>query len=176
MRRILVIGNPGAGKTALSRELGHILSLPVIHLDREFWLPGWIERERDDWRRIVAELAAGDEWIIDGNYHSSNDIRFPRADSIIFLDFPTRTCLTRILKRVATSFGRVRPDMADGCPEKIDLEFIKWVWRFRRDIRPSILEDLDTYFADPGPIILKNRRQVHDFVARIGDRDRSTGE
>ena len=167
MKRILIIGIPGAGKSVLARRLGDILNLPVIHLDQHFWKPGWVETEKTVWRGMVQQLVSGKSWIIDGNYDSSHDIRFPRADTIIYFDFPTRLCLWRITWRILGSHGQIRPDMADGCPERFDFEFFKWVWRFRKDVRPKIPGNIDRYFKGDTLVILKNARDVSDFLAGI---------
>ncbi len=142
-RRIAVIGSSGAGKSTLSTALGASTGLPVIHLDREYWLPGWVEPDRESWNARLADLAAQPEWIIDGQYGASLATRLARADLAIFLDLPTATCLWRIAKRIAGTHGRVRPDMGDGCPEKLDLEFVRFVATFRRLQRPKIVTALE---------------------------------
>ena len=147
MQKILVIGIPGAGKSTFSIRLGQLLQLPVIHLDYHYWNPGWIETDSDKWREKVTALVTGEKWIIDGNYGSTFDIRMPECDSIFFFDFPTRLCLWRALKRSTLHRKRVRPDMAPGCPERIDFEFYKWIWNFRKDNRPHIFKMLERYAA-----------------------------
>jgi adenylate kinase family enzyme len=164
MKRIVIIGNPGAGKSTLAVQLGKFLNLPVIHLDKEFWQPGWVETDPEIWRQKVHEMSAAEEWIIDGTYDSSIDIRLPRADTIIFLDFPTLTCIWRIFKRVFRGYNKIRPDMAKGCPEKIDYSFIRWTWNFRRNIRPRILESIDKHFGGNELINLKNAREIDNFL------------
>ena len=66
----------------------HQTGLPLIHLDKEFWQPGWVQTPRPEWRAKVAELAAGERWIMDGNYDSSLDLRLPRADTVLWFDYP----------------------------------------------------------------------------------------
>ena len=106
--------------------------LPLLHLDQLYWRPGWRKTPKAEWERIVADLAARDEWIMDGCYDSSFHIRMPRADTIIWLDLPRRIAFPRVLRRIALSFGRVRQDAAPGCPEWLDWEFLRWAWTFRR--------------------------------------------
>jgi len=167
VKRILVIGNPGAGKSTLSIQLGRILSLDVIHLDKCFWQRGWIKTDEDIWQETVRELVSRDMWVIDGSYHRTLDIRLPRADTIIFLDFKTTVCLFSIFKRVIFSYGKQRLDMADGCPEKFDPVFVRWIIRYRRDIRPIILDLLTSLSPTQRLIVLKNRRQVREFLSKI---------
>src|SRR5436853_202107 len=111
MQRVLVIGISGAGKSTLSRALAARTGLPLIHLDKEFWQPGWVITPKQQWRERVASLAARERWIMDGNFDASLDLRLPRADTLIWFDYLTLRCLWRALKRVAGSFGHVRPDL-----------------------------------------------------------------
>ncbi len=164
MKRILIIGSPGAGKSTLAVQLGKLIHLPVIHLDKEFWQPGWVEMPKDKWRGRVGELASGDEWIIDGTYDSSLEIRLLRADTVIFLDFPRYICFWRILKRITFSWGQVRFDMAQGCPEKLDIPFIKWVWNFRRNNYPRMFEKIQKYFLNGNLIILRSKNDIDRFT------------
>jgi len=106
--------------------------LPLIHLDQHAWLPGWKEMDRAQWQARVGQLIAGDRWIIDGNYTGSLARRLERADTVIMLDYPVWLCLGRVLRRVLTTRGRVRADMADGCPERFDAGFLLYIALFRR--------------------------------------------
>jgi adenylate kinase family enzyme len=130
MQRVLVIGSPGAGKSTLATELANRTGLPLIHLDQQYWRSGWVEPSKAEWLNQVAELIAGDQWIIDGNYGGSLEQRLARADTVIDLQFPAWLCVWRILRRVARSWGRVRPDMAEGCPEQLNLEFLVYTATF----------------------------------------------
>src|SRR2546423_1075672 len=123
MQRVVILGSGGAGKSTLARRLGLATGLPVIHLDAEYWQPGWIEPERDQWDQRVSELAAGEQWIMDGNFSRTLDVRLRACDTIIFLDVPRLLCLQRVIRRWWRNRGQVRDDMAPECPEKIDWEF-----------------------------------------------------
>jgi len=122
MRKILVIGSGGAGKSTFAQRLGDVLNLKVIHLDSLYWSPGWVEMPKDKWRTIVEELVKRDSWIIDGNYGGTLDSRLAACDGVIFLDVPRLICLRRVLKRVALYRKESRPDMAAGCPERLKVE------------------------------------------------------
>jgi adenylate kinase family enzyme len=135
LQRVLVIGSPGAGKSTLSREIAARTGLPLHHLDRMFWLPGWVERDRDEGRAILSEVLAQDRWIIDGNYGSTLPMRLQRADTVVWLDYPTALCLGRVFKRWWQYRGRARPDMTEGCPESLNLQFLHYVLVFRRSWR-----------------------------------------
>ncbi len=145
MQRILVIGSPGAGKSTLAHALAGQTGLPLHHLDRMHWLPGWVERDRDEGRAELAEVLAGERWIIDGNYGSLLPMRLERADTVIWLDYPTRLCLWRVLKRWWQYRGKSRPDMTDGCPERLDPEFLLYVLAFRSNWRARNAQALDRF-------------------------------
>jgi adenylate kinase family enzyme len=136
MQRILVIGSPGSGKSTLATELARRTGLPLIHLDQQHWRPGWVEPSKEEWARQIDEMVAGERWIIDGNYGGSLAARLARADTVIDLRFPAWLCVWRLLRRVASSFGRVRPDMAEGCPEQFSFDFLLYTalfpWTARR--------------------------------------------
>ena len=166
MKRIMVIGCSGAGKSTLATSLGGRLGLPVVHLDQLFWNPGWVETPNDDWDEQMRTLVAEERWIIDGNYGRTQEMRMERADTIILLDFPRWLCLWRVFGRVLRSYGRVRPDLAPGCPEQLpDLEFLMWIWRFRRRSRPALMNRLEEYRAGRTVFILTSPRQVRYFVS-----------
>lgn len=99
MRRVLVIGASGAGKSTFAAQLGQRTGLPVIHLDREYWQPGWTEPSREAWKATVARLIAGECWILDGNFGGSMDLRLQACDTVVFLDMPRLTCIRRVLLR-----------------------------------------------------------------------------
>ncbi len=167
IRRIIVIGCAGGGKSTLAREMGEILDLEVIHLDRLFWRPGWVETPREEWRAIQEEFLRREAWIIDGNYGSTMSLRLAAADTVIFLDFPRLLCLVRVIKRWLANYGRTRPDLGPGCPEGIDLEFIRWIWNFRSRSRPRILANLAGLSGDKELIVLRRPREVRRFLQTL---------
>lgn len=167
MQRVLVIGISGAGKSTLSRALAERTGLPLIHLDKEYWRPGWTMTPRDEWRPKVAELAAREHWIMDGNFDSSLDLRLPRADTLVWFDYPTLLCLWRAMKRVAKSYGRVRPDLAPECPERIDVDFLRYIWGFNRVQRPRILRQIAEHGRHLAPIVIRKDRDARTFLAGL---------
>ena len=163
MKRIVIIGCGGAGKSTLARQLGEKLNLPVVHLDKIFWKPGWVEMDKEEFdARIRAEMDK-ETWIIDGNYNRTMPERIQRSDTVIYLDFSRMTCLWGVIKRNLTNRGKVRPDMGEGCPEKIDIEFLKWVWNYNRDKRERNYRLLNEA-THAQTIVLKNRRMVKRFL------------
>jgi adenylate kinase family enzyme len=165
MNRVLVVGCSGAGKSEFSRRLSERTGLPLIHLDQEFWQPGWMPMPTDVWRRRVAELAAGPRWIMDGQFGGTLGIRLRYADTVFFLDMPRWLCLARVLRRTARHFGRTRPDMTPGCPEHIDREFLKYIWNYQRDHRPRHQEALEEFGGTV--IVLRSPADVGAYLARL---------
>lgn len=164
-KRILIFGSPGAGKTTLSEKLGKMLGLPVKHLDKYFW-KNWKECPDDQWDKIILGFAGEDKWIIDGNYFRTIDMRLERADTVIFLDYKRSLCLWSVLKRVIKYHGKQRFDMGDGCPERIDLSFMKWVYQFPKVHKPRLLSRVNEY-PNINKIVLKSRKEADIFLSNI---------
>ncbi|WP_426238257.1 AAA family ATPase [Pararhizobium sp. DWP1-1-3] len=168
-RRILVVGCSGGGKSTLSRKLSAKLNLPYISMDRDFfWLPGWVKRPKVEERVLIAASVAQDRWIMDGSGPSTFDLRFPRTDLVIWVRLPRLVCLWGLVCRVASSFGRVRPDVAPGCPEQLpDREFLSYIWNFERRISPVIVNMLDRHAPDMPVLTLKSRRDIDALTERV---------
>ena len=165
MQRVLIIGCGGSGKSTLARQLGEKTGLPVVHLDKLFWHPGWVESTKEEIDQRIMEAMAEPQWIMDGNYNRTLPKRLEYCDTVIYLDFSTFACLLGVAKRVLTTYGQVRPDMAEGCPERFDLEFLKWVWKFNGKHRKRYYELLAQ--TEKNVYIFKNRRQVKKFLNSI---------
>lgn len=138
----MVIGCGGSGKTTLSRALAQRTGLPLVHLDAEYWRPGWTPTPAEEWRARVARLAAEPRWILDGNYGGTLDLRLARADCVVFLDVGAVRCLSRVTARRFRHGGRSRPSLAPGCPERITLSFAWWILTYRWRRRPGIVARL----------------------------------
>lgn len=167
MQRVLVIGSGGSGKTTLARRLGARLGLAVVHLDALYWRAGWVEPPREVWRERVAELARREAWVMDGNYSGTLEQRLAACDTVVFLDLPRTLCLWRVLKRGLTYHGRSRPDMAAGCPERLTLDFLLWVWRYPARSRPKVLRLLAAHAEGRRVVRLRSRAEVEEFLAGI---------
>ena len=166
MKRIILIGCGGAGKSTLARKMGDILNIPVVHLDKLFWKPNWVETSPEEFDALLAQELAKDRWIMDGNFNRTMPERIKRCDTIIYLDFSRVACLLGVVKRVITTYGKVRPDMGEGCPERVDLDFLKWVWNFNKNKRESYYKMLNEV-ENIETIVLKNRRAAKLFLKSL---------
>ena len=166
MERIMIIGCGGAGKSTLARQLGEKTGLPVIHLDKLFWRPGWVNLTREEFDVVHNAAIEEKKWILDGNFDRTMEPRIRRCDTVVYLDFSRIACLCGVMKRILTTYGKVRPDMGDGCPERFDLEFLQWVWNFNKNKREKNYRLLEQY-GDKRIYILKNRKQVKEFLESL---------
>lgn len=166
MERILIIGCGGAGKSTLARQLGEKLDIPVVHLDKLYWRPGWVHVSPEEFDVLLDDVLKQEAWIMDGNFNNTIPKRIAHCDTIIYLDFSRFACIRGVLKRVITTYGTVRPDMGEGCPERFDWEFLRWVWNFNRDKREKYYRLLNET-ENVETIVLKNRRMVKRFLNQL---------
>jgi adenylate kinase family enzyme len=175
-KRILILGPSGAGKSTLARLIGERLGVPVVHLDRFFWNPGWVQTDVPAFREQVAEAVKGDTWVMDGNYtDQSLDLRLPRADAVIWLDFPRRIYFPRVLRRMLVNYGSAREDLGPGCPERIDLPFLKWVWTYPGR-RPEHVEIMANLPAGVRGVVLRSPAEVAAFAGALPHALTAAGE
>jgi adenylate kinase family enzyme len=163
MKRIVIIGSGGAGKTSLALDLGKKFGIPVHHLDAIFWRPGWKPMERREFEAAQRDLMGAPAWVIDGNYGGTMELRLAAADTIIFMDLPRATCLFGALKRRIQQ--RTRPDKVAGNRERLTLEYLLWIWNYRSTRRLGILKRLETLRDEKTIIILGSRAQTTAFLA-----------
>lgn len=167
MRKVLVIGAGGAGKSTFARRLGKLLNLEVIHLDALYWHAGWVETPKGVWAERVAELVQREAWIMGGNYSGTFDIRLRACDAVVFLDMPRLVCLWRVLKRLLIYRNRSRPDMAAGCDEKFNLEFLLWVWNYPKRTRPKIIAWMRENAGSKKVVWLRSPAEAQSYLADI---------
>ncbi|MDH6307331.1 adenylate kinase family enzyme [Dysgonomonas sp. PFB1-18] len=168
MNKVIIIGNCGAGKTTFAIQIARKIGLPLIHLDKEYYQPGWKRPEKDQWQKKVTELVSEPKWILDGNYISSLDIRLKEADTIIFLDINRWICILSVLKRIMQ--GNIRDDMALGCKERFDTKFLKYVWSYNKQIRPRVYDLLNEY-RETDLIILNSRKEMREYIDHFPKND-----
>jgi len=167
MRRALVMGCSGAGKSTFARKLAVQRGLPFVSIDQIFWQPGWVESDRAEFSARMTREAEKPAWVMDGNYtsHGAGVLRRARADTIFWFDLPRWACMIGVLRRSLLGYGVVRPEMAPGCPEKFDVEFYRYVWTFQAQQKPKLV----AYFAELRPdqrlIKFTTRAQANAFLA-----------
>ncbi|MDA7966048.1 hypothetical protein [Ruegeria sp.] len=159
--RVLVIGCSGGGKSTLSLKISERFGLEYQSYDRDVrWLPGWRTRDRDEQRKIVADLVNRERWVMDGTTVSTFDLRLPRADLVVWVRVPRRTSLLGVARRVLANYGTVRLDMAEGCPEQLpDWEFLSYIWTFEKRVAPRIVAAVDHIAPTVPLVILRSRRE-----------------
>ena len=166
--KIAVIGYSGAGKSTLARALGERYGIPVLQFDQVYWASGWQKRDKAEAHQIAHEFTEQPEWVIDGNYAKFEyQRRMADADAIIFLNFPRLICFFRALRRYFRYRGQTRADMAEGCPEKMDLEFMRWVlWEGRtRKETEKFREVLEKY--PEKVMVLKSQKDIDRYLEGV---------
>ena len=161
MQRIVVIGCPGSGKSTLSRELHSKTGISLYHLDMMYWNADKTTVEKSVFLGRLAAVLKKDEWIIDGNYSSTMDLRIAACDTVIFLDYPLDLCLAGIRERR----GKPRSDMPWIETEE-DAEFIEFIKSYNEKQKPKVLDLLQKY-SDKEIIILKSREQANAFLSGV---------
>lgn len=165
-KKIMIIGCGGSGKSTLAKKLGEKLNIPVIHLDQLFWRSGWSKVSNEEFETLLYHEIIKDYWIIDGNFNRTIQDRLNQCDTVIYLDYSRITCILRVLKRVLSNYGKTRLDMGENCPEKFDMEFLKWIWNFNKDHRDKYYEILSNA-KDKNVIILHNRKECRDLLNEL---------
>ncbi len=164
--KIAIIGYSGCGKSSLARHLGEAYNCAILHLDSVHWLPGWKERERKDEAAIVEQfMDCHTDWVIDGNYAGlSYERRMEEADRIIFMNFNRFACFYRAAKRYFKYRGRSREDMGEGCLEKMDFTFMRWILHDGRTSRyqqryRNVLEKYGNK-----TVVIQNQKQLTRYI------------
>ena len=158
MKKVIVIGCPGSGKSTVSRALHNKTGIPLYHLDMMYWNADKTTVEKSVFLERLSDVLEKDEWIIDGNYSSTMELRMAACDTVIFLDYPLDVCLDGIRERR----GKPRSDMPWIETEE-DSEFIEFIKNYNEQQKPKVLELLKKY-SDKNIIILESREQADAFV------------
>jgi adenylate kinase family enzyme len=167
MQRIMIVGQPGSGKSTLAQALGARTGLPVVHIDHIHWLPGWVERSRDEKTRLCREVEARESWIFEGGHSVTWDSRLARADLLIWLDLPVAVRFWRVVRRTVIYHGRTRPDLPENCPEGFHREtmpFWRFIWRTRNSARARLQRLWDSVPVDQAKLHLTSARDVRRYL------------
>ena len=159
--RIIVLGCPGSGKSTFARALAARTGLPLIHLDSVWWRADGSHISRDEFDRALAELLAGEKWIMDGDYSRTYEVRLRAADTVIFLDYPEDVCMAGIVGRV----GEERPDMP-WTESALDPELVAMAKNYARDNRPVLLDLLRRY-ADRQVLVFTDRTRADRWLYEL---------
>ena len=159
--RIIVLGCPGSGKSTFARALAARTGLPLIHLDSVWWRADGSHISRDEFDRALAGLLAGEQWIMDGDYSRTYEVRLRAADTVIFLDYPEDVCMAGIVGRV----GEERPDMP-WTESTLDPELVAMVKNYARDNRPVLLDLLRRY-ADRQVLVFTDRTRADRWLSEL---------
>lgn len=168
--KIAIIGYSGSGKSTLARRLAEVYGTDVLHFDAVQFLPGWEVRPQEEKARITEEfLNTHDAWVIDGTYSKLFfERRMEEADEIVLLLFNRFTCLFRAYCRYRKYANATRPDMAEGCNEKFDWEFTKWILWLGRDRKSrERFHRVAAQYKDKA-VIIKNQKQLDAYLAAKG--------
>ena len=169
MKKVLIIGNCGSGKTTFARKLAVKTELPLVHLDQLYWYGNWEHRPREEFDSLLERELEKPQWILDGNFHRTLPLRLTHSDTVIFFDLPTLTCLAGITKRVFSHWGKTREDMGGNCPEYFDtrkLELYRNVLSFNKQHRSHYYRLLSQH-EGLRVIVFKNRRQAEAFLKTL---------
>ena len=158
MKKVIVIGCPGSGKSTVSRALHNKTGIPLYHLDMMYWNADKTTVEKSVFLERLFAVLEKDEWIIDGNYGSTMELRMAACDTVIFLDYPLDICLDGIRERR----GKPRSDMPWIETEE-DAEFTEFIKNYNEQQKPKVLELLEKY-SDKNIVIFKSREQADAFL------------
>lgn len=166
MKRILILGCAGCGKSTLAKKLGKMYDLEVLHLDTIYWKAGWIEEDPKVFKKLQEEFLPKPSWVIDGNYRETLDLRLNYCDTVIYLDYRRSVAIRGIFKRYFQYKNKERDSIANGCPEKIDRSFFMWVWHFNKKAKPLIMEKINKC-ENVDVYVFKNRRSLNKFINNL---------
>jgi len=167
MRRVMIIGQPGSGKSTIARKVGEITLLPVVHIDLIHWKSGWIERTRPEKGALCAEVHAREKWIFEGGHSATWPERLQRCDTLIWLDYPLGKRFGRVLSRTFKYLGKSRPDMPEGCHERFSWEFYRWIWNTRHSGRELMERYYNQATKDKATYWLQNDTHVKLFLDNL---------
>ncbi len=169
MKRILIIGNAGSGKTTFAKKLAARLELPLVHLDKLYWFGEWEHLTRDEFDTLLQKELEKSEWIIDGNFNRTISHRLKYCDTVFYFDLPVVTCIAGITKRILKNHGKVRDDMGGNCVEYFDKQKIslyKNVISFNKEHRKNYYKLLENT-KDVKIVVFKSRRQADKYLDLI---------
>ncbi len=166
--RVLVIGCSGTGKSTLAQAIASLRGLAYVSMDRDiFWLPGWTLRPRPESIALIEKAVEGSHWIMDGNSPGTLPLRLPRTDIVIWRRPPRHIALRGVISRWFRYRGRSRPEMAPGCPERLDWKFLRYIWTFERNEAPQFQAMLERHGGHVPIVTLMSYRDGDELLSRL---------
>lgn len=162
MKKIIVIGSPGAGKSVFSKKLRDITNIQLYHLDMLYHKKDGTHISKEELEEKLIEIFKKDSWIIDGNYQRTIEMRLKECDTVFLLDFPTEVCIEGAKSRV----GKKREDLP-WIEEKLDENFKQVISNFSKEKLPRIYELLDKYKDEIDINIFKSRDEADNYIQKI---------
>lgn len=168
--RIAIVGPSGSGKSTIARKLAQITKLPLFHLDRYYWKPGWKLRNEAEWAEIQQQLIQENPcWIIEGTYSNSLPIRFEPSQTIIYLDYPKPVYIWRAFVRAISNYGKSRSDVANGCQDNLNWKYVLHILTWSKTHDPAVKAMVKKYSAGRNVYVLRNDREVQDFLQKVAE-------
>lgn len=161
--KIIIIGCPGSGKSTLSKQLSDILNIEVIHLDKIYWKPFWVNITKEEFDEKLDEILKLNSFIIDGNYHRTIKQRLEKSDLVIYLDYPSEICIQSYITRVKEK--SIKEFITENCIEEIDEEFLQYISSYNEKYKKSNYQKI--YESNKKYIILNNREEKEMFINLI---------
>lgn len=168
-KKIFICGISGSGKTTLASQISKKLGHFPIYMDEHFWLKNWVQRPEDDFYNLIDNLTLNNTWVLEGATGKVIERYAPQAEIVIWLNFSNMNAIYRVLKRTIKNYGRkTRCEMADGCIERFNLDFYKWIWNYPKEKNPKIKK----FFEDNNInyIEIKNQKKLDSFFSSLCDR------
>lgn len=160
-QKVIVIGSPGAGKSTFARKLRDLTGLPLFYLDMLWHKPDRTNVSREEFDEKLQEILMQEQWIIDGNYQRTLEMRLKACDTVFFLDFPLDVCLAGAQARI----GKAREEMP-WIENEFDEEFRQDILEFPKVKLPKIYEMLERYRENKKIVIFKSREEVDAFILK----------
>lgn len=172
MRRIVVIGPAGAGKSRLAKQLAEATGIEVLHLDARYWQPGWVPTPPEEWEAIQRRELERDSWIVEGLHEATVHLWLDAADTVVLFDTHPLASVWRVTRR---RLGRAERgvDMPAGCEpapfHEAALKFARYLWDYRRRTRAELLAELERPRAGRRVVIVRRERDLRDFLRALPD-------
>ncbi len=169
MKRIMIVGSYGTGKSTFASHLQRVLKIELIHLDKLFWEPNWTPVSHEKQAEILEQEIKKENWIMDGFYPWTFDVRLKRADTIIFLDIPRLLCMWNItIRRIRLKLtGIKRKDIAEGCFDKFNFSFYYRIWTFKNKVRNKFINKLKSIENEKKVYILRGYKEYNNFLNQL---------